>query len=192
MPPGLAGKRANPIPSGAIVSGPDAYDNFADQTDNYKQMEPATYNNAPLLGILAQLSGGHGGYGRLLLVVVPAPKAAMAEPSPALVTASNELSTEQKPTVSWTANGRTYRRYLTVVTDKLDKTLKYVNLLISKLYGPLWAVTKSGDLYVFPSWIQSFYLQGRPSSLCTSTLRLKRTSPSQATLWHRKILQLHK
>ncbi|KAL3743097.1 hypothetical protein ACJRO7_018403 [Eucalyptus globulus] len=88
-------------------------------------------------------------------VVFPAPKAAMAEPSPALVTASNELSTEQKPTASWTANGRTYHRYSTVVTDKLDKTLKYVNLLISKLYGPLWGLTKSGDSYVYPSWIQS-------------------------------------
>ncbi|KAK3434412.1 hypothetical protein EUGRSUZ_D01896 [Eucalyptus grandis] len=123
----------NPRATSYVVSGPNAYDNFADQRDNYKQMEPATHNNAPFPGILVRLSGGHGGY----------------------VTASNELSTEQKPTVSWTANGRTYHRYLTVVTDKLDKTLKYVNLLISKLYGPLWAVTKSGDLYVFPSWIQS-------------------------------------
>ena len=51
---------------GAIVGGPDAYDNFADERDNYEQTEPATYNNAPLLGILARLHGGHGGYNQLL------------------------------------------------------------------------------------------------------------------------------
>ncbi|CAA6665864.1 unnamed protein product [Spirodela intermedia] len=32
---------------GAIVGGPDAYDNFADERDNFEQTEPATYNNAP-------------------------------------------------------------------------------------------------------------------------------------------------
>lgn len=52
--------------TGAVVGGPDAYDNFADQRNNYEQTEPATYNNAPLLGVLARLSGGHGGYNQLL------------------------------------------------------------------------------------------------------------------------------
>lgn len=52
--------------TGALVGGPDAYDNFADQRDNYEQTEPATYNNAPLLGILARLGGGHSGYNQLL------------------------------------------------------------------------------------------------------------------------------
>ncbi|KAL3728527.1 hypothetical protein ACJRO7_033162 [Eucalyptus globulus] len=68
------------------------------------------YNNAPLLGTLAWLSGGHGGYSQLLPVVVLAPKIAMAKPSLAPVTASNMLSIEQKLTASWTANRRTYRR----------------------------------------------------------------------------------
>ncbi|KAK4487683.1 hypothetical protein RD792_005656 [Penstemon davidsonii] len=48
--------------TGAIVGGPDAYDNFADQRDNYEQTEHATYNNAPLLVILARLHAGHSGY----------------------------------------------------------------------------------------------------------------------------------
>lgn len=51
---------------GAIVGGPDAYDDFADERDNYEQTEPATYNNAPLLGVLARLHGGSGGYNQLL------------------------------------------------------------------------------------------------------------------------------
>lgn len=52
--------------TGAVVGGPDAYDNFADHRDNYEQTEPATYNNAPLLGVLARLSGGGRGLNQLL------------------------------------------------------------------------------------------------------------------------------
>lgn len=59
------------ILAGAIVGGPDAYDSFADERDNYEQTEPATYNNAPLLGILARLSGGHGGFNQLLPGTLP-------------------------------------------------------------------------------------------------------------------------
>ncbi|CAA7402627.1 unnamed protein product [Spirodela intermedia] len=51
---------------GAIVGGPDAYDNFADERDNFEQTEPATYNNAPLIGVLARLHGGNAGYNQLL------------------------------------------------------------------------------------------------------------------------------
>ncbi|PKI77918.1 hypothetical protein CRG98_001710 [Punica granatum] len=68
--------------SGAVVGGPDAYDNFADQRDNYEQTEPATYNNAPLLGVLARLSGGRGSFNQLLPEVVPAPKQTFTRPRP--------------------------------------------------------------------------------------------------------------
>ncbi|KAJ4967287.1 hypothetical protein NE237_019136 [Protea cynaroides] len=44
------------ILTGAIVGGPDQYDNFADDRDNYAQSEPATYINAPLVGTLAYLA----------------------------------------------------------------------------------------------------------------------------------------
>lgn len=56
--------------TGAVVGGPDAYDNFADERDNYEQTEPATYNNAPLLGVLARLSGGHAGYNQLFTGII--------------------------------------------------------------------------------------------------------------------------
>jgi endoglucanase len=46
---------------GATVGGPDEYDNFADQRDNWEQTEATTYNNAPLMGVLARLAAGHGG-----------------------------------------------------------------------------------------------------------------------------------
>ncbi|KAL5654161.1 hypothetical protein ACJX0J_033480, partial [Zea mays] len=57
-------RAANPnLIVGATVGGPDEYDNFADERDNYEQTEATTYNNAPLMGVLARLAAGHGGGG---------------------------------------------------------------------------------------------------------------------------------
>uniref|UniRef100_A0A2P2Q363 Endoglucanase n=1 Tax=Rhizophora mucronata TaxID=61149 RepID=A0A2P2Q363_RHIMU len=145
--------------TGAIVGGPDAYDDFADQRDNYEQTEPATYNNAPILGILARLNGGHGVYNQLLPVVVPAPtqqkpaEAPKVNPAPASIPAP--ISFQQKATTSWKYNGKTYYRYSTIVTNNSPKTLKDLQLSISKLYGPLWGLTKSANSYSFPSWLDS-------------------------------------
>ncbi|CAL5214940.1 unnamed protein product [Lathyrus oleraceus] len=160
----FSSKRSNTnILTGAIVGGPDAYDDFADERKNYEQTEPATYNNAPLIGVLARLGGGHGGYNQLLPVVVTAPKPVVTRqhsftkpkitPSPA--SWSGPISVEQKVTHSWVANGITYYRYSTIVTNKSNKNLKSLNISISKLYGPLWGLTKSGDSYTFPAWINS-------------------------------------
>ncbi|XP_047942976.1 endoglucanase 13-like [Salvia hispanica] len=41
---------------GAIVGGPDQSDQYTDSRDNYQQAEPATANNAPLVGVLAKLA----------------------------------------------------------------------------------------------------------------------------------------
>ncbi|CAI0441169.1 unnamed protein product [Linum tenue] len=149
--------------TGAIVGGPDAYDNFADHRDNYEQTEPATYNNAPLLGILARLGGGHGGYNQLLPVVVPAPRqptrapaARPVTPAPAAVsTSAAPIALVQKVTASWKSGGKTYYRYSTIVTNKSPKALNSLKLYINKLYGPIWGLTKSGNSYGFPSWIKS-------------------------------------
>ncbi|KAL2516701.1 Endoglucanase 6 [Abeliophyllum distichum] len=149
--------------TGALVGGPDAYDNFADQRDNYEQTEPATYNNAPLLGTLARLYGGHRGYNQLLPVELPSlkPIATQAKPAPKPVTnpapasSANQIAIAQKVTSSWISKGKTYYRYSTKVTNKSSKTLKNIKLSISKLYGPLWGLTKSGDFYFFPAWTNS-------------------------------------
>ncbi|KAF5460557.1 hypothetical protein F2P56_020421 [Juglans regia] len=148
---------------GAVVGGPDAYDNFADERDNYEQTEPATYNNAPLFGVLARLGGGHSGYNQLLPVIPPAPKQVVTRPKPASepkvtpapASSSSPIAIEQKLTASWNSKGKSYYRYSTIVTNKSAKTLKFLNLSVSKLYGPLWGLTKSGDSYVFPSWLNS-------------------------------------
>lgn len=151
---------------GAIVGGPDGYDNFADERDNYEQTEPATYNNAPMLGVLARLNGGNGGLNQLLPVAVPAPNvpaknekpksSPQPKQSPAPVTkASSPLTIEQKATTSWNSKGRTFYRYSVVVTNKSSKNVKDLYISISKLYGPLWGLNKSRYGYGFPAWLNS-------------------------------------
>lgn len=140
---------------GAIVGGPDAYDNFADERDNYEQTEPATYNNAPLLGVLARLNAGHAGYSQLLPVELPAPKPIATQPKVTPAPASSPIAITQKATSSWVFEGKTYYRYATTITNKSNKTIKNLKLSVSKLYGPLWGLTKYGDSYVFPSWISA-------------------------------------
>ncbi|KAI4368043.1 hypothetical protein MLD38_016652 [Melastoma candidum] len=142
--------------TGAVVGGPDAYDDFADERDNYEQTEPATYNNAPLLGILARLSGGHGGYNQLVPEVPPSPKHAVVRPSPTQAPGTSiPVMVEQKWTASWESKGRTYNRYRVMVKNNSDKALKYLELSISKLYGPIWGLRQSGNSYIFPSWLES-------------------------------------
>ncbi|CAL9084395.1 unnamed protein product [Musa textilis] len=119
------------ILDGAIVGGPDAYDDFADERDNYEQTEPTTYNNAPMLGVLARLHGDHSGYNQLL------PATALSPP----------FTIEQKATTSWESKGRIYYRYRTVVTNKSSKIAKELVISISKLYGPVWGLGKSGNDY---------------------------------------------
>ncbi|KAK6137294.1 hypothetical protein DH2020_028966 [Rehmannia glutinosa] len=149
--------------TGAIVGGPDAYDNFADQRDNYEQTEPATYNNAPLIGLLARLHAGHSGYNQLLPVQLPALKPIATNPKPATkpvvkpapASSTSPIAITQKVTSTWVRNGKTYYRYSTTITNKSSKNLKNLKLYISKLYGPLWGLTKSGNSYFFPAWINS-------------------------------------
>lgn len=47
-------KESNPnVIEGAIVGGPDLDDSYNDSRSNFQQAEAATYNNAPLVGVLA-------------------------------------------------------------------------------------------------------------------------------------------
>lgn len=51
----------NPNPNiamGAVIGGPDQGDNINDNRGNYAQMEPATYVNAPIVGVLSELAAG--------------------------------------------------------------------------------------------------------------------------------------
>lgn len=147
--------------TGAIVGGPDAYDNFADERNNFQQTEPATYNNAPLIGVLARLHAGHAGYNQLLEVEIPLlkPTAVQPEPTPeAKVTPSSSglIGIAQKTTSSWVVNGKTYYRYSVTVTNESGKTIRDLKLSVSKLYGPVWGLTKNADdSYGLPTWVSS-------------------------------------
>ncbi|KAI4364967.1 hypothetical protein MLD38_020998 [Melastoma candidum] len=164
--------------TGAIVGGPDAYDNFADQRENYEQTEPATYNNAPLLGVLARLHGGDNGFNQLSGVVLPTLKAVVTKATPPSTTSSPSINIEQKLTASWTAKGQTYYRYSARVTNNSDKTLKSLNILVSRLYGPLWGLTKTGDSYGFPSWIKSL-----PAGKSLEFVYIHASSQAQVSVW---------
>ncbi|KAE8708289.1 hypothetical protein F3Y22_tig00110348pilonHSYRG00355 [Hibiscus syriacus] len=163
------------------------------------RQEPATYNSA-LLGILARLAGGHGRYNQLLPVAVPACNPVIAKPKPAskpeftptpcmlflfefiyIASSSSPITIKQKMTNSWNDKGKTYYRYSTVVTNKSQKTLKDLKISISKLYGPIWGLTKSGTSFVFPKWLNALPA-GRVSSLYTSILLLLLMSQFQATI----------
>lgn len=41
--------------TGAVVGGPDRYDGFEDSRADSTKLEPTTYINAPLVGVLAKL-----------------------------------------------------------------------------------------------------------------------------------------
>lgn len=153
---------------GAIVGGPDAYDNFADQRDNYEQTEPATYNNAPLLGVLARLGGGHSGYNQLFSddLLLPAPAVAKQNSAPEpehkqnsapAATSPDPIAIGQTATASWNYLGKTYYRFSTTVTNKSSKTLKDLKLNINKLYGPIWGLRElsNANVYTFPTWRDS-------------------------------------
>ena len=43
---------------GGVVGGPDQNDSYHDARENFAMSEPALYNTAPLVGILARLSSG--------------------------------------------------------------------------------------------------------------------------------------
>eukprot|EP01018_Ginkgo_biloba_P032228 Gb_26728 [translate_table: standard] len=163
---------------GALVGGPDQNDNFVDERDNYEQTEPATYNNAPMVGVLARLTSGNAANNQLLPVNVPksgsrssppttvpkpkpkplpAPK--RSSPLPPSIHKENLLVVSQRLTSSWNYRGRTYYRYSASITNKSPhQTLTTLNLSIGRLYGPVWGLSKPdsyNNLYSFPKWLQS-------------------------------------
>ncbi|KAH9625422.1 hypothetical protein KSS87_011908 [Heliosperma pusillum] len=164
--------------TGATVGGPDAYDNFADERDNYEQTEPATYNNAPLIGVLARLTG-HSGYSQLLPVEIPDVKPVSPKPTPAPqakptpkpkakrtpkpkakpvhapASSSAPIAIKQEKTSSWVFRGRTYYRYSATVTNKSTKPVRHMQLSIKGLHGPIYGLTKYGNTYIFPAWVNS-------------------------------------
>lgn len=138
---------------GAVVGGPDEYDDFADERNNYEQTEATTYNNAPFMGVLARLAAGQGGGGRFdrsgldnQTSLVPSLSAAADQAEH-----KSPIVIEQNATASWTEKGRTYRRYAVTVTNRsLNKTVHELYLGIASLYGPVTGLDKTRYGHVLP------------------------------------------
>ncbi|CAL4896239.1 unnamed protein product [Urochloa decumbens] len=136
---------------GAVVGGPDEYDDFADERNNYQQTEAATYNTAPLLGVLARLAGACGtGIEEYQL---PPPEAANRTSSPP---PASPIEIEQNVTRTWAARGATYSRYAVTVTNRSSrKTVRELHLGVAELRGRLWGLDEARYGYVPPKWRQA-------------------------------------
>jgi len=147
---------------GAIVGGPDEYDDFADERNNYEQTEAATYNSAPLLGVLARLAGACGT--GLEEYQLPPPEAAAnqttSSPLPSrrrprhhALPSSSPIEIEQNVTRTWARRRTTYYHYSVTVTNRSRKTVRELHLGVSELRGRLWGLDKARYGYVPPKWL---------------------------------------
>ncbi|KAK3163280.1 hypothetical protein QOZ80_1AG0001600 [Eleusine coracana subsp. coracana] len=146
---------------GAIVGGPDEYDNFADDRNNWEQTEATTYNNAPFMGVLARLAAGRGFTQSLAHHHEAAATAIKSDNQTSLTFPSHAtehaspIEIEQNATTSWTQRGKTYRRYAVTVTNRSGKTVHELHIGVSNLYGRLWGLDKARYGYVLPTWLPS-------------------------------------
>lgn len=137
---------------GALVGGPDENDNYADDREDFDQSEPATYNNGPMVGVLARLHGASTSYanGQLSTAATSPPQLPISSSSPSL------LPISQVMTKSWSSSGETYYRYQVRVKNNSPSTLQSIVLKVEGLNGPLWGVSKSGpNTYTFPTWLKA-------------------------------------
>ncbi|GLJ22258.1 hypothetical protein SUGI_0418570 [Cryptomeria japonica] len=180
---------------GAIVGGPDENDNFADERDNYEQTEPTTYNNAPMVGVLARLQYGNIENNQLEQDTVPEPETGsnpqpgkqnpeynslpvpeQGSPPPPVRQDNSLVAIFHTITHSWSENGRTYYRYSLEITNKSPyQTITTLSLSIEGLYGPIWGLSKGdSNIYSFPKWLKSLppgqsmdvvYIQAAPQAI---------------------------
>ncbi|ONK73465.1 uncharacterized protein A4U43_C04F31840 [Asparagus officinalis] len=103
-----------------------------------------------MLGVLARLGAGHSGDNQLL-VEIPLPDKPFTSPGTKSI---SPFAIEQKATTSWDFRGTKYYRYSAMVTNKLSKIAKNLNISISKFNGELWGLTKLENGY-YPTWVES-------------------------------------
>lgn len=139
---------------GAIVGGPDEYDDFADERNNYEQTEAATYNSAPLLGVLARLAGACGtGLEEYQLHPPEEATANQTSSSRLRQPSTSPIEIEQNVTRTWAMRRATYYRYSVTLTNRSRKTVRGLHLGVSELRGRLWGLDKARYGYVPPKWL---------------------------------------
>ncbi|TVU16971.1 hypothetical protein EJB05_32976, partial [Eragrostis curvula] len=143
---------ANPnVLEGAVVGGPDEYDDFADERNNYEQTEAATYNSAPLLGVLARLAGacasGWEEYKNSPLLQqqnqTSSSTSAHHHRRRPSHPAWSPIEIEQNVTKTWARRGTTYHRYSVTVTNRSRKTVRELHLGVAEMQGRLWGLDKA-------------------------------------------------
>ncbi|GJM94886.1 hypothetical protein PR202_ga11569 [Eleusine coracana subsp. coracana] len=146
---------------GAVVGGPDEYDDFADERNNYEQTEAATYNSAPLLGVLARLAGACGAgmeeyqSSSSLLNQTSSSVHHRRRRHPHAAWAPFEI--QQNVTKTWARRNTTYYRYSVTLTNRSRKTVRELHLGVSELTGRLWGLDKARYGYVPPKWMPALH-----------------------------------
>ncbi|KAH7366467.1 hypothetical protein KP509_18G079600 [Ceratopteris richardii] len=131
---------------GAIVGGPDENDNYADDRHNFDQSEPTTYNNGPIVGVLARLHASESMY----MGSFTASPASVQKPVDLM------LSISQIMTGSWRSQGHNLYRYQVTVTNNAPNTLRSIQLSVQGLNGPVWGLSKTGpSSYTLPRWLEA-------------------------------------
>lgn len=147
---------------GALVGGPDINDNFVDERQNYEQTEPCTYNNAPLVGLMAKLLGlgspqranknmeASSGYH----FSTPRASAPAAQSGRKNVGSAVELL--HSISASWISGGRVYYRHRVKVVNVSKNPITQLILSVKNIVGPLWGLVESEDknVYTLPQWIK--------------------------------------
>ncbi|KAI3898149.1 hypothetical protein MKX03_021748 [Papaver bracteatum] len=174
---------------GALIGGPDKYDQYTNERDDYEQSEPTISGTAPLIGLFAKLQG-HGrpdpSYQKPVPVVSYGPygqgstyqKATPAVRHPYV----SPQQTSMVPVVfthsitgSWKVGTKAFYRHQVVIKNTSKKHITYLKMGIENLSGELWGLTKTyhKKIYELPAWLKGLkpgsqhsfvYIQGGPQA----------------------------
>ncbi|XP_024377257.1 endoglucanase 11 [Physcomitrium patens] len=158
---------------GGIVGGPDQNDLYQDVRQNFAMAEPALYNTAPLVGLLAYLIEGynddgvnHGVAGILQVNGQRHLDGGLGIYSNRRMQANHRNTRKGAQVVmvihmlvdQFVHNGKQSFKFSGKVVNKSNRPLKSAELVVHKLYGPLRGLSKvheSGNVYVLPNWSET-------------------------------------
>lgn len=147
---------------GALVGGPDINDNFVDERQNYEQTEPCTYNNAPLVGLMAKLLGRGSPQSAYKSMGVSSgyhystPRASLPPEQSGRGNTGSAVELMHSISASWISGGRMYYRHRVMVVNVSKKPITQLILSVKNIAGPLWGLFQSRDknVYTLPQWIK--------------------------------------
>ncbi|KAI3922883.1 hypothetical protein MKW98_007014 [Papaver atlanticum] len=174
---------------GALVGGPDKYDQYTNERDDYEQSEPTISGTAPLIGLFAKLQG-HGrpapSYQKPVPVVSYGPYSQGSTYQKATPTVRHPYVSPQQTSMvpvvfthsitgSWKVGTKALYRHQVVIKNTSKKHITYLKMGIENLSGELWGLTKiyHKNIYELPAWLKGLkpgsqhsfvYIQGGPQA----------------------------